>query len=75
MTSINITFVTYTKGALEYVTCPPYESQFLNWLNSVDDSSGWKRETHAAVGVRCSPIAVHATEKKEASVLKLVPKQ
>lgn len=67
-----VSFITYTNGAVQYVTIEKWESQFLNWLNRVDDSVGYKRETHSSCGVRCAPFIVHATEKKDATVLKLV---
>jgi hypothetical protein len=70
-----IAFITYTKGAKQYVTSPVYESLFLNWLNSEGRSSaGYERETHARVGVQCCPITIHATEKKEATILTIVKK-
>ena len=67
-----IAFITYTKGAVQYVTSPQWETLFLNWLNSNDRSSGYERETHTTVGVVCSPRSVHAVEKKEATILTLV---
>lgn len=70
--SKSIAFITYTKGAVQYVTSPEWETQFLNWLNSVGDSSGYKREARSTVGVLCSPSTVYATVKKEATILKLV---
>jgi hypothetical protein len=69
-----IAFITYTKGAMMYVTSPEWESHFLDWLNSVDSSKGYERETHSKVGVVCAPRTVHATEKREATILKLVDK-
>jgi len=67
-----IVFVTYTKGAVQYVTIPELESQFLDWLNSVDSSTGYQRETASTCGVRCYVAALHETIKKEATVLTLV---
>lgn len=73
MSDSPVGFITYTKDAQQYVTSPQYESFFLNWLNKDGRSSvGYVRETHSSVGVRCCPVIVHATEKKEAIVLKLV---
>jgi hypothetical protein len=68
------TFITYTKGAIQFVTAPGYETSFLNWLNSCSDSSGYTRETMDLVAVRCSPVVVHAVEKREATILTLVKK-
>lgn len=70
--SATISLITYTKATVQYVTTPEWETQFLNWLNKYEDSSGYKRETHTTVGIRCSPISVHATVRKDATVLKLV---
>jgi hypothetical protein len=71
-----ISFITYTKGATQYVTTSEWETQFLNWLNEHYDSSGYKRETHTTVGVVCCPREVHhVTTKKEAAVLSLVKKE
>jgi len=67
-----IAFITYTKGPVQFVTSPSWETEFLNWLNSVDSSAGYTRKTHTNVGVRCSPVQVHAVEKKEATILSLV---
>lgn len=67
-----ITFVTYTKGAVQYVTIPAYESQFLDWLNSVDSSTGYLRETASTCGIRCYVAALHETTKREATVLTLI---
>jgi hypothetical protein len=69
-----IAFITYTKGAVQFVTSPEWETQFLNWLNSVDSSVGYARDTYATVGFRCSPTQVHAVAKKEATILSLVGK-
>lgn len=69
-----VSFITYTKGSMQYVTSPDLETQFLNWLNSVGDSSGYTRETTTKVGVRCSPTEVHVVAKKEAIILSLVGK-
>jgi hypothetical protein len=70
--SLPVSFVTYTRGPEQYITSPEYETQFLNWLNRVDSSEGFKREVCSTVGVRCCPSQVHAVVKKEATVLKLV---
>lgn len=67
-----IVFITYTKAALQYATIPQYESQFLDWLNSFDNSSGYERETYARIAVACCPKVVHEKQKHEAIVLKLV---
>lgn len=67
-----VAFITYTKEAKMYVTSPQWESQFLDWLNSCSSSKGYERKVHTTVGVQCCPIQVHAIEKKEATVLKLV---
>lgn len=69
---MSIPFITYTKGAVQYVTSSYYETAFLDWLNSVGDSSGYKREVITRVVVQCSPMVVHAVEKKEATILTLV---
>ena len=73
-TLLTIAFITYTKGAVQYVTSPDWETQFLNWLNSVDSSAGYTRETFTRVGIRCSPVQVHAVAKNEATILSLVGK-
>lgn len=65
-------FITYTKGAIQYVTTPHLETQFLDWLASVDVTSSYKRETNNQVGCVCSPRIVHTVKKQEAVVLKLV---
>lgn len=70
-----VSLITYTKAAVQYVTTPALETQFLDWLNKVADSSGYKRETYNKVGVRCSPLTVQATAKKDATILKLVRDQ
>jgi hypothetical protein len=70
-----VAFITYTKGAAQYVTSPVYETAFLNWLNKESSSTGWVRETHSRVGVQCCPITVHAETKKNATVLTLVKKE
>ena len=72
MTAPNVVFITYTKGPIQFVTSPLCETEFLNWLNRVDDSAGFIRETHGTCGVRCSPREVHAVAKKEAVILRLV---
>jgi hypothetical protein len=72
MSTPAVTFITYTKGTRQYVTTPYYETQFLNWLNSVDNSSGYVRETNDRVSVTCCPRTVYAEGKKEAIILKLV---
>lgn len=69
-----IAFITYTKGAVQYVTSPEWESQFLDWLNGVDSSTGYKRETLTTIGIKCIPTGVHAVVKNEATILKLVEK-
>ena len=69
-----VNFITYTKGATMFVTSTMYESHFLDWLNTVDNSSGYVREVASQVGVRCAPRQVHQTEKREATVLSLVQK-
>jgi hypothetical protein len=68
----NTAFITYTKGTRQYVTSPEWETQFLNWLATQDDTSSYKRETITQVAVVCSPRIVHQTEKKEATILQLV---
>jgi len=65
-------FITYTKGAQQYVTSEQYETQFLNWLATVDKTSNYTREVYTKVAISCCPVEVHRTEKKEAVVLKLV---
>lgn len=70
-----IAFVLYTKGAVQYVTIPEYESQFLDWLNSVDSSSGYQRGTTTTCGVRCYIAALHETVKKEATILTLIKRE
>ena len=73
MSEPRIAFITYTKGAEQFVTSPYWESLFLDWLNADGRSSvGYVREAISRVGVRCCPTVVHATEKKEGIVLKLV---
>jgi hypothetical protein len=67
-----IAFITYTKGPVMYVTSPQWETQFLNWLNKNDSSSGYSREVHTTVAVLCAPRTVHSAEKREATVLTLV---
>lgn len=68
-----IAFITYTKGAVQYVTSPQYETQFLNWLDEHGGGlAGYARQTIARVGVKCSPTVVHSTEKREATILSLV---
>lgn len=68
MTDEPVTFITYTKGDLQFVTVPGLETAFLNWFNSVDSSRDFHRETNNQVGVRCSPHTV----KREATILTLV---
>jgi len=67
-----VAFITYTKDAVQYVTTPQHETQFLNWLATVDKTSNYTRETNNQVGVRCSPSIVHAKAEKSATILKLV---
>lgn len=67
-----IGFITYTKGAVQYVTSPLWETPFLDWLNSVDSSAGYTRETFKNVGIKCCPVKVHDVVKKEATILSLV---
>lgn len=71
----SVTFITYTKEAIMFVTTPYYETQFLNWLNSVGSSVGYKREVCDKVGIKCSPLIVHSIDKKEAVILNLVRKE
>jgi hypothetical protein len=68
-------FITYTKGTVQYVTISKYESQFLDWLNGVGDSSGYKRETTRGCGVRCRIGSLHETTKKEATILTLIKRE
>jgi hypothetical protein len=71
--SDSVAFITYTKGAVQYVTSPVHETAFLNWLAKVDNTSSYTRDTLGRVAVKCCPVVVHAVEKKEpATVLKLV---
>lgn len=73
MSDLPVAFITYTKGTQQYVTSPFYETQFLNWLNKDGRSSAsYIRETICRVGVHCCPVVVHAVEKREATILKLV---
>jgi hypothetical protein len=66
-------FVTYTKGAVQYVTTPEHETHFLNWLATVANTSEYTRETNCKVAVKGSPSIVHSTEKRDSAVvLKLV---
>lgn len=68
MTERFTTFITYTKGAVQYVTIPAYESQFLDVLEKFGGAEGYKRQTHTSVCVGCSPKQV----QKEATVLTLI---
>lgn len=66
-------FITYTKDDVQFVTSPEWENQFLDWLNrEMGSSSGYTREIHGTVGVRCNLLSARKTEKKEAVILKLV---
>jgi hypothetical protein len=66
-------FIMYTKGAVQWVTYSHCETQFLNWLATIDNTSSYTREVCDKVAVKCSPSIVHAVERKEpAVVLKLV---
>lgn len=69
----SVTFITYTKGVVQYVTSPSQETGFLNWLAKIDNTSSYTRDTVGRVAVRCCPPTVHSVQKKEsATVLKLV---
>lgn len=68
------TFITYSKEAIQFVTTPDLETQFLDWMNSVGSSSGYVRAIHTSVGIRGALVQVHKTEVKSATVLKLVQK-
>jgi hypothetical protein len=65
-------FITYTKGAVQYVTDPRHETHFLNWLATIDKTSDYARETNKLIAVRCSPWIAQATKKEACVVLKLV---
>lgn len=67
-----ITFITYTKGTIQFVTTPTWESQFLDWLNKYGNSQEYERKTYSNVGIRGCVLEVHKTEKREATILTLV---
>lgn len=66
---MTVSFISYIKDNLMFVTSPQQETFFINWLNSVSNSSDYGRETHTAVGVRCSPFIY---TKREAVILSIV---
>lgn len=75
MTEPLIAFITYTRDRVQYITTPDYEHYFLNWMNGENGpkSTGFVRRTITTVGVICRPWTPE--EKKEGTVLSIVPKE
>lgn len=70
-------FITYTRGAVQFVTSSDLETQFLNWLNSIEGTCSMEfvREVKSTIAVKCCPSSVMAKPRKEATILTLVKKE